>query len=185
MQISTKRVLLRPFTHSDTDAFAELNADPAVMDWLGGPLSRAQSDALLDRLIVHHERHGFAPWCVELDRQPIGWCGLLYPAFRPEVEIGWRLRSDQWGHGYATEAAVAALADGFDRLDIGEVISFTAASNRRSRAVMERIGLKRDRAEDFLHPSFAPTHRLAPHVLYRTTRQDWMPPTPYRSSAPE
>jgi RimJ/RimL family protein N-acetyltransferase len=91
-------------------------------------------------------------------------------AFTPCVEIGWRLARDHWGHGYACEAAGAVLAFGFEQLGLPEIVSFTVAANTRSRRVMERIGMTRDPAEDFLHPLLPEGHPLRRHVLYRKSR---------------
>ena len=87
--------------------------------------------------------------------------------FTPAVEVGWRLARSQWGRGYATEGARAALADGFARLAPAEIVSFTAVVNRRSQRVMARLGMTRDPADDFDHPRLPPGHRLRRHVLYR------------------
>jgi RimJ/RimL family protein N-acetyltransferase len=103
----------------------------------------------------------------------IGFVGLAEPSFEspftPAIEVGWRLARPYWGHGYATEGARAALAFGFDELDLEEIVSFTSAINERSRKVMERLGMWRDPAGDFLHPLLAPGP-LRPHVLYRLRR---------------
>jgi len=103
-----------------------------------------------------------------------GFTGLAVPRFEahftPCVEVGWRLAREHWGRGYATEAARAALADGFERLGLDEIVSFTAAGNLPSRRVMEKLGMKHDSADDFDHPSLAPGHPLRRHVLYRIRR---------------
>jgi ribosomal-protein-alanine N-acetyltransferase len=84
------------------------------------------------------------------------------------VEVGWRLVRTAWGHGFATEAARAAIDDGFSRVGLPEIVSFTARSNLRSQAVMERLGMERDENRDFDHPKLAPDHPLRPHVVYAT-----------------
>jgi RimJ/RimL family protein N-acetyltransferase len=116
----------------------------------------------------------FGLCCVELDGEPIGFTGLSVPWFRDGVEIGWRIRSPFWGRGYAPEAARAVLALAFGDpasggLGFHELLSFTAASNMRSRRVMEKIGLTRDPAGDFEHPSLPVGDPLRHHVLYRIT----------------
>jgi RimJ/RimL family protein N-acetyltransferase len=107
----------------------------------------------------------------------IGFTGLNWARFdaffTPAVEIGWRLAFDHWGHGYATEAARLALAHGFGPLALPEIISFTSAVNRRSRAVMERLGMRRDAKDDFDRPTLPEGHRLRPHVLYRLDRTSY------------
>jgi RimJ/RimL family protein N-acetyltransferase len=84
--------------------------------------------------------------------------------------VGWRLAHESWGHGYATEAARAAIADGFSRLDLEEIVSFTSRTNVRSQAVMRRLGMTHDAADDFDHPRVAVGSPLRPHVLYRRRR---------------
>ncbi len=103
----------------------------------------------------------------------IGFIGLSIPRFEahftPCVEIGWRLARAHWGRGYATEGARRVLAHGFGTLQLPEIVSFTTRDNQRSRAVMERIGMRRDPADDFDHPGLSPDHRLREHVLYRAS----------------
>jgi RimJ/RimL family protein N-acetyltransferase len=169
--IRTARLVLRRFTDSDRTAFASLNADERVMATIGPVMSREQSDAFLDRIEVAHAERGFGLWCVEVAGECIGFTGLSVPWFRDGVEIGWRIRSGHWGHGYATEAADASLVDGFERIGLTEVISFTAASNVASRRVMEKLGMRRDPDGDFDHPSMPDGHPLRPHVLYRLTAE--------------
>lgn len=166
------RVALRGWSDGDLDVFVEMNADPVVMATIGPVMDRTASEALLARIRRHVDEHGFGLWCVDLGGEAIGWCGLSIPWFRDGVEIGWRLRSGFWGNGYATEAAQSVLGWAFapDGGDLGEVISFTAAVNHRSRAVMERIGLERDMDGDFDHPGIAPDDRLSPHVLFSLSR---------------
>ena len=95
------------------------------------------------------------------------WPATFDAPFTPAVEVGWRLARAHWGHGYATEAARASVADGFDRLQLDEILSFTATINHRSRRVMERLGMTHDPRDDFDHPALPPGHRLERHVLYR------------------
>ena len=162
---------LRRWTPHDRWALREMNADPQVMATIGPVMDAAASDALADRIDRHFSEHGFGLWCVVVDDEPVGWCGLMVPWFRDGVEIGWRLRSTQWGRGYATRAARLVLAEAFvpepEGCGLDEVISFTAAVNHRSMAVMERLGMERDLGGDFLHPGVPSESRLAPHVLYR------------------
>ena len=171
--IATDRLHLRPWRHTDDEPFANLNADPDVMAHFAGVLSRAQSDALANRIREDIERRGFGFWAVEIpDVTPFaGFIGLSVPRFTapftPCVEIGWRLARVHWGRGYATEGAAAALRFGFERLRLPEIVAFTAPGNTRSRRVMEKIGMVCDPAEDFDHPLVAEGHPLRRHVLYR------------------
>jgi RimJ/RimL family protein N-acetyltransferase len=167
--IRTDRLLLRRWHDDDRPTFFDLNSDPRVMATIGPVMDRAQSDAFIDRIEAGFEEHGFGLWCVELDGTSIGFTGLSVPWFRDGVEVGWRIRSAWWGHGFAPEAATAALGVAFDELGLDEVISFTAVTNTNSRRVMEKIGMTRDPAGDFDHPSVPAGDPLQRHVLYRLT----------------
>jgi RimJ/RimL family protein N-acetyltransferase len=177
-ELRTARLILRGWRPADLAPFAAMNADPRVVEHLSGPLTREQSDAFVARIARHFERHGFGLWAVEIPGVlPFaGFVGLSVPAFdapfMPCVEIGWRLAPEAWGSGYATEGARAALRFGFETLGLAEIVSFTVPENRRSRRVMERIGMKHDPADDFDHPSFPAGHRMRRHVLYRIARAD-------------
>ncbi len=178
-RLTTARLVLREWCDDDRAPFAELNADAAVAEFLGDPMDRAASDALVDRIVARWESDGHGLWAVERieDGRFLGFVGLAAPsfetAFTPCVEVGWRLAAGAWGHGYATEAARAALRFGFDGLALDEIVSFTTAANARSRAVMERLGMTRDPANDFEHPNLAKGNPLRPHVLYRLGRDAW------------
>ncbi len=143
---------------------------------------QAASDALVDRIEAHFAEHGFGLWAVEIpDTAPfIGMAGLARPSFRPpgtaEVELAWRLARPYWGRGYATEAARAAASYGFDELGRDEVLAVTVPANARSQAVMQRLGMRRDPADDFDHPRVPDGHSLKRHVLYRLKRADWSTP---------
>ncbi len=173
MILSGERVLLRPWRDEDRAPFAAMNADEQVMEFFPKLLSRAESDTSADSIQAHFARHGFGLWAVEVPGIApfIGFTGLAVPrftaAFTPCVEIGWRLAVEHWGKGYATEAARLALAYGFETAGLAEIVSFTTAANLRSRAVMERLGMQRDPADDFDHPSLPEEHPLRRHVLYR------------------
>ena len=174
--LSTERLELRGWRDSDRAPFAAMNADPEVMRYFPAALSRAESAAFYERVRLSWEQQGFDLWAAERreDARFIGFIGLSVPRFEahftPCVEIGWRLECSAWGHGYATEGARAALQFGFARLGLGEIVSFTAATNLRSRRVMERLGMRRDPADDFEHPLVPEGHPLRAHVLYRLRR---------------
>jgi len=175
-ELSTDRLRLRRWLPSDRAPFAAANADPRVMEYFPAPLSREESDAAADRIEAHFEARGFGLWAVEIPGIAAfaGFIGLAVPAFEahftPCVEIGWRLATPYWGHGYATEGARAALGFGHDVLQVAEIVSFTAIGNLRSRRVMERIGMTHRQADDFDHPLLPEGHPLQRHVLYRATR---------------
>ena len=124
------------------------------------------------------ERQGWGLWAPEhrATGRFLGFTGLARPTFKapftPAVEIGWRLSRTAWGHGFATEAARAAAAFAFDELGLEELVSFTAEPNARSRAVMRRLGMRHDPADDFDHPN-VPKGDLRRHVLYRLTASEW------------
>jgi ribosomal-protein-alanine N-acetyltransferase len=166
---------LRRWRESDREPFAALNADPEVMEHFPDPLTRRQSDELIERIEGGFDANGFGLWALELRESGgfIGFAGLAVPEFEahftPAVEVGWRLARSAWGQGYATEAGRAALEFGFGQAGLAEIVSFTTVANHRSRAVMERIGMSHDPDDDFDHPGLPDGHPLGRHVLYRIT----------------
>ena len=172
-ELRTARLRLRRWQASDLGSFAELNADPVVMEHYPALLGRDESDAMVARIEDSFDRDGLGLWAVELlpSGEYIGYVGLLaatFPApFTPAVEVGWRLAHRHWGHGYATEGARAAMVDGFERLALDEIVSFTAVANLRSRRVMEKLGMTHDPGDDFDHPRLPHGSVLRRHVLYR------------------
>ncbi len=176
INLHTERLLLRQWRDEDLEPFAALNADPVVMEHFPSTLTRAESDALVAHIRARFAEHGYGQWALEVRKtgEFIGFTGLAlqtFPApFNPSVEVGWRLRQSAWGHGYASEAARTALQVGFDDFGLDEIVSMTAVTNVRSQRVMERIGMTRDPADDFLHPSVPDGHPVQPHVLYRVAR---------------
>ncbi len=178
--IRTERLLLRRWRDADREPFAAMNADPAVVEHLQGPMSRERSDDFIDRIEAHWEEHGWGLWAVEVPEVApfIGYVGL-WPADYVQpgmVEVGWRLAHEHWGHGYATEAARAALEYGFTDVGLTEIVTYTVPQNDRSWRVMERIGLVRDPIGDFDHPRVDPVAypHLVRHVFYRASREDWL-----------
>ena len=177
--IRTERLLLRRWTDADRDAFAAMNADPAVMEHMQGLMTAEQSNDFVDRIQRHWEEHGWAQWAVEVPGVApfVGYVGLWPADFVAPgmVEVGWRLAQAHWGHGYATEGAREALRFGFEEVGLDEIVSFTVPANERSWRVMERIGLVRDPARDFDHPRVdaAKYPHLVRHVLYRLDREEW------------
>jgi RimJ/RimL family protein N-acetyltransferase len=177
--IETDRLILRNWREEDRPAFFELNADPDVMRFFEKTRSRAEADAVLDRFVREIDRDGYGFWAVELREigEVIGFTGLrdidFDEPFTPAVEIGWRLLTPYWGNGYATEAARACLAYGFEQMGLDEIVSFAVPENRPSRRVMERIGMRREPQYDFDHPDVKPGSHLARHAFYRLTSADW------------
>ena len=178
-EVRTDRLRLRGWRESDREPFAALNGDPVVAEFLGDTLDRAASDGMQDRFVARWAEKGFGLWAVELvdEARFIGFTGLSAPTFEahftPAVEVGWRLAREAWGHGYATEAATAALEFGFHVVGLEEIVSFTVPANQRSRRVMEKLGMTRNPADDFDHPRIPEGDPLRRHVLYRVRREDW------------
>ena len=166
---------MRQWQAADREPFAAMNADPRVVEFLPA-LSRAESDAVITRIESHFAERGFGFWALEIPGiAPFaGFVGLAVPRFEahftPCVEIGWRLAAAHWGHGYAIEAARAAVAFGFGSMKLEEIVSFTVPANHRSRKVMERLGMTHSPNDDFDHPALPQGHALRRHVLYRLRR---------------
>jgi RimJ/RimL family protein N-acetyltransferase len=179
VSLETPRLVLRQWRAGDREPFAALNADPEVMRYFEAPLTREESDGWAQALAARIEEQGWGLWALERrdTGEFIGFTGLQVPRhelpFNPCVEVGWRLARSAWGQGFATEAGRASLAHGFGPLALDEVVSMTAVPNLPSRAVMERLGMRRDPAGDFDHPAVSAGHPLARHVLYRLDADRW------------
>jgi RimJ/RimL family protein N-acetyltransferase len=177
--IATERLFLREWRDADVEAFIVMNADRVVMQFFPETYTPERTHGFVARIRECWAERGYGLWAVERKDTAgfIGYVGLwpaTFPAhFTPAVEVGWRLAADQWGHGYATEAARAALAYGFDSLGLEEIVSFTSSLNLRSWRVMERLAMQRDASGDFEHPNVPEGHALRPHVLYRLNRQSY------------
>ena len=183
---STPRLLLCTWSEEDAEVLLALSRDPEVMRFFPALATREQ----VQQLVTRHRAELAAgrPGLYAVHTRAaepggarcLGFVGLAVPRFDPPfpasdpcVEIGWRLRRDAWGHGYASEAARESLRHGFETLALEEVVSFTAVANEPSRAVMRRIGLRHDPAGDFDHPLLEPGHPLRRHVLYRLSAAEW------------
>jgi RimJ/RimL family protein N-acetyltransferase len=178
IEVSTERLRLRQWRPSDYEPFAQVNADPRVMEFFPSTLGPEESNAAADRWQAQIVERGWGLWAVEVisSQQLIGFVGLQAPVaplpFAPCVEVGWRLAYEHWGKGYATEGARAALRVGFEQLQLAEIVSFTSVNNVRSRAVMERLHMRRAEAT-FEHPSVPEGSSLREHCLYRLTYEQW------------
>jgi RimJ/RimL family protein N-acetyltransferase len=176
--LRTERLILRQWRDSDVAPFAVMNADPVVMEYFPATLSAAETVAMIARIRAGFAANDMGLWALELPGEAalIGYAGLwpvtFEAPFAPAVEIGWRLARPFWGRGLATEASRAALADGFGRLGLKEIVSFTVPANARSLAVMERLRMRRDPEGDFEYPNLPVGHALRPHVLYRIGADD-------------
>lgn len=177
--LRTERLLLRPWKEEDFAPFAQMNADARVMEYFPSILGEAESNQFAKHISTTLERQGWGLWAVSIPGHSdfIGFIGLsqvMFNApFTPAIEVGWRLAYDYWGKGFATEGALEVLRYGFDNLDLNQIVSFTAVTNYRSRAVMERIGLEYNPADDFDNPRVPEGHHLRPHVLYRLYQDRW------------
>jgi RimJ/RimL family protein N-acetyltransferase len=178
IEVDTPRLRLRKWRDEDRQPFAAMNADPEVMEYFASPQTWESSDASVDAWQAELDQYGWSNWALE-ERgtgEFLGFAGLSMPRrtfpFSPCVEVGWRLARPYWGKGFATEAALASLRVGFQRLHLAEIVSFAAIGNIRSRAVMKRIGML-DAHEDFEHPGVPAGHALRWHCLYRIGRGQW------------
>jgi RimJ/RimL family protein N-acetyltransferase len=177
--LRTARLELRPLLASDLDLVRRLSSDPRVMTSLGGTLSSLQSAAWLERQLAHFRDHGYGRYVVSRETEVVGMVGLSRTDFEhglvPGVEIAWRLSFEHWGHGYATEAARAAIEEGFSKFALPEVIAVTSIDHHRSRAVMERLKMTHSPKDTFDHPLLAEGHPLRCHVVYRLPRPPQRP----------
>ena len=171
--VETDRLILRTWRQEDAEVFAKINQNEKVIKYLAGPMSVKDCENFIIKANAHFEKNGFGLWAATIKEtgELIGFVGLSIPDFEsdftPCVEIGWRLASNHWGKGYATQAAKEVLKIGFEKFNLKEIVSFTTLENSRSMAVMERIGMKRDVNGDFNHPKLNPDHPIVKHALYR------------------
>jgi RimJ/RimL family protein N-acetyltransferase len=175
--IETDRLILRSWRDEDGPGFVRVTNTPAVMAHLGG----VQDPDLLMTSVERQQRmqreRGHCFWIVErrADGALLGFCGLKAPCVpetpvADDVEIGWRLREDAWGRGYAKEAALASLAWGWTHLDAARIVAITVPANTASWGLMERLAMRRRANLDFDHPAFAPDHPLRRHITYVAER---------------
>jgi ribosomal-protein-alanine N-acetyltransferase len=168
--ITTARLGLRRWQPADLEPFTRMNKDPVVMEYFPRLMTAAETAEMVERIDSFFDQHGYGLYAMDLRStgEFLGYTGFAQPSFEswftPCVEIGWRLKKEAWGRGYATEAAGACLSHGFSAIGLTKVLSFTAAVNIRSERVMQKIGMTR--VGDFEHPAVVPGHVLRPHVLY-------------------
>ncbi len=178
IEFDTDRLALRVWAERHRAPFAAMNADPEVMRFFPAMLTPKQTNAGVDIWLSQFAERGWSNWAVELRAtgEFIGFIGLSVPRRQlpcsPCVEIGWRLTRSVWGNGYATEGAKRCLRLGFERLDLSEIVSFTALTNLPSIAVMRRIGMHNANA-DFEHPAVPEAHSLRRHCLYKLSKAEW------------
>jgi RimJ/RimL family protein N-acetyltransferase len=178
--LRTRRLTLRQWKESDLLPCARMNADRQVMEFMLGKMTEEETYQSIEGMKKHFDAHGFGRWAVEIadSEKFIGFVDLSIPAytlpFSPCVEVAWRICAEEWGKGYAPEAANEALRDGFERVGLREIVSFTTLTNLKSRRVMEKLGMQHCPAENFVHPMVPEGHNLRQHVLYRIGKADWM-----------
>lgn len=178
-RLETGRLALRSWREGDLEPFHAICSDPRVMATLGPCMSRDEVAALIGRVEAVEQEHGYTFWAIERleDARLIGWCGVIRGNAGPidgKAEIGWRLASDCWGCGYASEAARATLDWLFANLPDDSAWAITHTGNHRSRAVMERLGMIYRPGLDFDHPRLAADDPLLRHVTYSLARADWI-----------
>jgi RimJ/RimL family protein N-acetyltransferase len=142
LRLTTERLVLRPPTLDDLDAWHAIYLDAEEV-WFGAPRSSLDENrAKLERQIAHHEEHGYGMWTVELTGEPIGAAGLQHLEGGPEVEVGYRFLKEHWGRGYATESALVSIAYGFEEVGLERIVAVALESNLASRRVLEKCGLE-------------------------------------------
>lgn len=174
--IETERLILRGWRDGDVAPFHAMGNDAEVMRYLGPPMSRADAQAAKERMNATLAQRGYCFWAIErkADGEFLGFCGVKPgPSDTPiadDMEIGWRLRRDAWGQGYAREAAEAALAWAWANTDVPAIAAITVTANANSWGLMERLGMTRDPAGDFDHPAVPEGDPLKRHMTYRIAR---------------
>ncbi len=175
----TTRLILRPWRPSDLTPFAVMGQDPLVMEFFPELLTQEETSASIERIQSTFVAHGFCFYACELKESGefIGFIGLSVPNFTahftPCVEIGWRIASSHWGHGYATEGALKCLEIGFNEFHLNEIVSIAVKGNYKSIKVMQKLGMVREIKGDFQHPKLAMEHPLSLHVLYKINQEQW------------
>ena len=177
----TARLRLRTWDDARWAEFVTVTNDPAVMRWLGGVFSPEEMAAARERLDRYQADFGFTFWALERrsDEALLGFCGLKRAnapgaeALHGEVEVGWRLREEAWGQGYAREAAIASLDLAFDRFAAPRVVAFTASRNLPSQGLMTRLGMRHWPEHDYLDPRFAADEAPNPIVTFVITAKEW------------
>lgn len=178
--LESHRLILRPWLPKDYLVFRCINQDPLVMRYFPALLNDQESDSLAERLDNFIQVNGWGFWALELKQTGsfIGFVGLYPQGLNsgipnaPLLEIGWRICSQYWGHGYAPEAANLALRFAFEQLKIDRVYAFTSVMNLASIRVMEKIGMC-NALQDFDHPKLPKQHELARHCLYEIDQEQW------------
>ncbi|MFZ1742147.1 MAG: GNAT family N-acetyltransferase [Pontixanthobacter sp.] len=173
----TQRLILRDWQEQDWDLFWQHTNTPSVMRWLGGLCDEEKRAGARARLESYQADHGHTFWAIERksDGEILGFCGLKRSNQQGGpmglMEVGWRLREDAWGQGYAKEAAAASLDLAFSRFGADEVVALTVAGNAPSWGLMERFGMRRREDLDFANSDFDP--ETGTIIVYSISPQEW------------
>ena len=181
MNIQTERLLLRNWEARDLEPFSEMGRDERVMKYFPNLMTEEDCKNFIATKQGVIEKNGWGFWAAEHVKSKafVGVVGIVYDELpiklkqSPRLEIGWRLRTEWWHQGLATEAARACLEFGFETVQANEIVAVTALSNLPSVRVMQKLGMSRDAADDFNHPRVAEGHPLQRHLVYRLTKEDW------------
>ena len=181
--LASPRLQLRQWTDADREPFAAMTADPEVMRHFPAVLSREESDAWIDRMTRKINDRGWGLWALNYlaegapAPQFAGFTGLNIPdpelPFGPCVEVGWRLASQFWGLGLASEAGRMALRAGFESLGLQEIVAMTTLRNTRSQAVMRRLGMQESPGDEFDHWAYPTDSTERRCCIYRMSRAHW------------
>jgi RimJ/RimL family protein N-acetyltransferase len=173
----TERLILRDWREEDWEPFFRHTNTPAGMRWLGGVLDPEDMGEQRTRIESYSREHGFTFWVVERkqDGAILGFCGLKRCNQQGgplgEMEVGWRLREDAWGQGYAKEAAIASIDLAFERFGAAQVIALTVARNAPSWGLMQRLGMRRREDLDFANDEFDPDAGMI--IVYSIDPREW------------
>jgi RimJ/RimL family protein N-acetyltransferase len=172
---TSERLGFRNWVPEDEPLLAQMNADSAVMKHFPRTLNSEENNALFGRLQAHYKQHGHTYFAVE-ERQTgvfIGFIGLAYQdyesAYTPAVDIGWRLRTNEWGKGYATEGAKRCLAFAFENLQLSHIIATCTRANQASENVMQKIGMRK--LGEFQHPKLTEYPQHVDCVVYGVSNE--------------
>ena len=177
----TERLRLRTWDAEDEQRFFDIMNKERVMRWLGGRQTTQEWRAAFQRLSDYQRDFGHTFWIVERksDGEILGFCGLKRinapgaGEITGEFEIGWRLREEAWGQGFAKEAAIASLDLAFDRFGAPHVIALTVPGNEASQGLMKRLGMTRREDLDYVDTRFEHPGDLNPSIVYRIDAADW------------
>ena len=173
----SERLGFRNWDPTDLDDFTLLNRDPEVMRHFPSPLTREDTKTLMDRLQRQFAEKGYTYFATELLQtgEFMGFIGLVWQEYKapftPATDIGWRLRKQFWGKGYATEGAKRCLEFAFNTLGLQKVVSVCPVSNHRSETVMKKIGMRKE--GEFEHPGLPGNSRLNPCVWYEVKKRNF------------